>query len=135
MNDDLNKWLNPWPMFPQRSGESVGAGLERTMFGAVGADSWAPRTVVRKTHDGEVMMKTGGGLVSFQFKPNTGDEQAIVSAVWPLTERDYEERTHFAERATLSELGTGTFRYAPVASFIMLDVEGREVEFILKDAP
>lgn len=135
MSDEPKKSTAPWPMFPARNGESVGKGLERTMFGKVGADDWSPRTVIQKTPEGETRMKAGGGMVSFRFTPNKAVGPTVDSGLWPLTERDYEERTYFAERATMTELHAGTVLYAPVASFIMLDVEGREVQFILKDAP
>lgn len=135
MSDDLKKWLNPWPLFPQRSGEAVGKSRERTMFGVVGSDAWAPRTVIRDTPDGTVMMKTGGGLVSFKITPNGVQVYEKSNGIFPLTERDYNERTYYASRATLYGSLTPCIPYQPLEYMLMLDINGYEVEFNFLEPP
>lgn len=133
MSIDIKDWLNPWPKLPNRRGGAVGKRTERTMFGVVGEDSWSPRTVIRETAEGTVMMKTGGGMVSIEL---TRKKAPVANnAIFPLTERDYLERTYAAERSTLPGSATPCISYTPITHFLMLDINGNEVAFDLKGPP
>ena len=131
LDDD---WKKPWPEFPNRSGGAPGKNLEREMFWVVGDNAWSPRTVIRDTPDGRVMMKTGGGMTKFITTP-IKKSVAIVAALWPLAERDYEERTHFAIRNTLVGTSIACIPYEPLEYAVFLDINGEVVEMIFEEPP
>ena len=125
-------WKNPWPDFPNRVGGAPGKSLERRMSSVIGGDDWSPRTVIRNTPSGSVMMKVGGGMTRFTISPVEPPE-ILVTAVWPLTERDYDERTHFAVRNTLVGTSIPCIPYAPLEYAVFLDINKQVVEMNFKE--
>lgn len=57
----------------------------------------------------------------------------LVATVWPLTERDYDERTHFAVRNTLVGTSIPCIPYAPLEYAVFLDINEQVVEMNFKE--
>lgn len=120
----------PWPEMPGRTGGFAGGNNEREMFGVVDQNRTNPRTIIKELPDSTVLMKTGGGMVKFIVSPK-GEEQSAINCM--LTERNYNEREYFAQRSTLINSDKPCILYTPIESFLMLDLDGSEVLFVLKE--